>query len=325
MRRIPRPAPATVIAMIALIVAIGGTAYATGEGKPILGGARNPGSDKTKSLSKETQIIASNSTYGTRQSNKSSSGGGAIYGCRSGAGGTAAGNEPCIRANNLSSGLAFEFATTGTSGGLITGKDASSVPFTTTATGVATGLNADRVDSQSADQIVTTARAGLVPLKTMAFVSSTASDANEATARAAATEVPIATFGPFTIYGKCFVDENGSPTLQPEARTEVYVRTTQDGAILNGPTSDTLDGSSGSPFLTTGTAEVDRQVDVTLASGNGATADMARPDTTLVAPDGSAYEFRISTGAKQGTLAGGNGVWGPDNRCAFGFSRFGAS
>ena len=45
MRRIPRPAPATVIAMIALIVAVGGTAYATGEGKPILGGARNPGSD----------------------------------------------------------------------------------------------------------------------------------------------------------------------------------------------------------------------------------------------------------------------------------------
>ncbi len=105
MRRIPRPAPATVIAMIALIVAIGGTAYATGEGKPILGGARNPGSDKSASLKKETQIIATTSTYGTRQSNKSSSGGGAIYGCRSAVGGTAAGNEPCIRANNLSSGL----------------------------------------------------------------------------------------------------------------------------------------------------------------------------------------------------------------------------
>ncbi len=48
------------------------------------------------------------------------------------------------------------------------------------------------------------------------------------------------------------------------------------------------------------------------------------PVTTLVAPDGSAFEFTISDGAKQGTLAGGNGVWGADNRCAFGFSRFGA-
>ena len=322
MRRIPRPAPATVIAMIALIVAVGGTAYATGEGKPILGGARNPGSDKSKSLSKETQIIASVSTYGTRQSNKSNNGGGAIYGCRSAAGGSANSQEPCIRANNLSSGLAFEFATTGTSGGLITGKDANSVPFTTTATGVATGLNADRVDSQSADQIVTTARAGLVPLKTMNFVSSTASDANEVTARAAATEVPIATFGPFTIYGKCFVDSDGAAG-QPEVRTEVYARTSQDGALLDGPTSDTLDGDPA--FLTTGTAEDARQVDVTLASGNGATTDMDNAATTLVAPDGSAYEFTISDGAKQGTLAGGNGVWGADNRCAFGFSRFGAS
>ena len=325
MRRIPRPAPATVIAMIALIVAIGGTAYATGEGKPILGGARNPSSNQSKSLSKETQIIASVSTYGTRQSNKSNNGGGAIYGCRSAAGGSAKGQEPCIRANNLSSGSAFEFATTGTTGGLITTGSIGGVPFTTTATGVATGLNADRVDSQSADQIVTTARAGLVPLTKLNFVSATASDTNEATARAAATEVPIATFGPFTIYGKCFVDENGSPTLEPEARTEVYVRTTQDGALLDGPESDTLDGSPGFPFLTTGTAEVDRQFDVTFASGNNATTDMDNADTTLVAPDASAYEFRITTGAKQGTLAGGNGVWGPDNRCAFGFSRFGAS
>ena len=322
MRRIPRPSPATVIAMIALIVAIGGTAYATGEGKPILGGTRNPGTDKSKSLSKETQIIASVSTYGTRQSNKSSNGGGAIYGCRSAAGGSANSQEPCIRANNLSSGLAFEFATTGTSGGLITGKDANSVPFTTTATGVATGLNADRVDSLNADQIVTNARAGLVPLKTMAFVSTTATNDNEATARAAATEVPIATFGPFTIYGKCFVDSDGAIGATPEVRTEVYVRTTQDGAILDGPTSDTLDGDPA--FLTTGTAEDARQVDVTLANGNGATTDMDNAATTLVAPDGSAYEFTISDGAKEGTLAGGNGVWGPDDRCGFGFSRFGA-
>ena len=36
-----------------------------------------------------------------------------IYGCRSGAGGTAKGNEPCVRANNLADGLAFEFNSNG--------------------------------------------------------------------------------------------------------------------------------------------------------------------------------------------------------------------
>jgi hypothetical protein len=100
----------------------------------------------------ETEIISSNATgYTTRQSNKSTTGGGAIYGCRSTTGGSAANppKNPCIRANNLSTGFAFEFNATGAeSAGSITvgaGGDAKR-PFTTNATGVATGLNADRVD-----------------------------------------------------------------------------------------------------------------------------------------------------------------------------------
>jgi hypothetical protein len=120
---------------------------------------------------RETQIISNvGSTtgttggYSTRQSNLSSSGGGAVYGCRSGAGGSAATprpQNPCIRANNLSSGLAFEFnASNGDIGGLITvgtGGD-SKKPFTTNATGVATGLNADEVDGLDAAQVVAAAR-----------------------------------------------------------------------------------------------------------------------------------------------------------------------
>lgn len=105
---------------------------------------------------KETEIISNNATgYSTRQSNKSTTGGGAIYGCRSTAGGSAATppKHPCIRANNLSTGFAFEFNATGAeSAGSITvgaGGDAKK-PFTTNATGVATGLNADRVDGVDA-------------------------------------------------------------------------------------------------------------------------------------------------------------------------------
>ena len=61
------------------------------------------------------EILTQNGTYGTRQSNKKDGdGGGAIYGCRS-----APGHEPCIRANNLKNGRAFEFATrSGTAGRL---------------------------------------------------------------------------------------------------------------------------------------------------------------------------------------------------------------
>ena len=321
MRRIPRPSPSMIIALIALGIAIGGTAYATGEGNPILGGARNPGTDQSKALTKETQIISSTSGYGTRQSNKSSSGGGAVYGCRSGAGGTATSNEPCVRANNLSVGRAFELVTAGSEAGRIETKDSSGRPFTTNGTAVATGLNADRVDSLDADQIVANARAGLNPLKTFAISSSTAASDDEAAARAAATEVTLLQTGPFTIYGKCFVDTNGAMDLSPQVVAEVYARTTADGALLDGQV-DTLDGQAA--FLNAATAEADRQVDAVQAnSGNQVNLDLDDDMSALVAPDGSAVEFHAVLGAKSGALAPGNGLWGEGSRCGFGLSRFG--
>src|SRR4051812_49611277 len=82
-------------------------AVASGEGKNLLLGKRNPGSNASAALNSETQIIANNGTYGTRQSNKSSKGGGAIYGCRSGLGGSEKGFSPCIRSSNLENGRAF--------------------------------------------------------------------------------------------------------------------------------------------------------------------------------------------------------------------------
>jgi hypothetical protein len=126
---------------IVLALTIAPFAVAGGEGNPVRLGVRNPGGNGSVSAASETQIIASNSTYGTRQSNKGE-GGGAIYGCRS-----TPGNEPCIRTTNLNTGRAFEYETKGAEAGFIgaAGGD-NAKPFTTNATGVATGLNADRVD-----------------------------------------------------------------------------------------------------------------------------------------------------------------------------------
>lgn len=325
MRRIPRPSPATVIASIALIIAIGGTAYATGEGNPILGGVRNPGSNSSNALKAETGIIANVSTYGTRQSNKSSNGGGAIYGCRSKVGGSAANQEPCVRGSNLSTGSAFEFATAGTVGGLITTSVATGKPFTTNATGVATGLNADRVDSLDADQIVSQARAGYNPLKSFAVSSATGSSSDEATARAGATEIALASFGPFSVYGKCFVDTDAGPVGTPQVIAEAYVRTTQDGAMSDGGADTTpLDGNPA--FLNQATAESARVIDQELAeTGTLASFNGDEDESTLVAPDGTAYDFRVILGAKTQNLPAGNGIWGDGNRCGFGISRFGTS
>ncbi len=62
-------------------------------------------------------------------------------------------NEPCIRANNLADGRAFEFETDGTARRHASRRATRrpAAPFTTNATGVATGLNADRVDGKNAE------------------------------------------------------------------------------------------------------------------------------------------------------------------------------
>jgi hypothetical protein len=147
-------ASALVLALFVAPIASG-----SGEGKPINGGERNPSSNKSLAYKRETGILTSNSTYGTRQSNKrKGDGGGAIYGCRS-----APGHEPCLRGNNLADGRAFEFqATNGKEGGFIqVGKgdpNTNAVPFNTNAAGRVANLNADRVDDLNADDIVAKAK-----------------------------------------------------------------------------------------------------------------------------------------------------------------------
>jgi hypothetical protein len=137
----------TLVGALVLAIGIPSVAVGFGEGRSLLLGKRNPSAKKT--LSSETQIVSSNGTYSTRQSNKKDGdGGGAIYGCRSNPG-----SEPCVRANNLKGGRAFEFETVGKEAGRIETGDTAGAPFTTNATGVATGLNADKVDGRDASDL----------------------------------------------------------------------------------------------------------------------------------------------------------------------------
>jgi hypothetical protein len=179
-RRLLGRAPRTrsVIAATGLLVICAAPFASARTGNPLREGVRNG------TTTSETQVIsniASTTTatggYSTRQSNLSTSGGGAVYGCRSAAGGSAATprpQNPCIRANNLSTGFAFEFnASDGAVAGLITvgaGGDATK-PFVTNATGVATGLNADRVDGKGAEDIAKDAVDAAQALKPFAQVT----------------------------------------------------------------------------------------------------------------------------------------------------------
>lgn len=134
---------------------------------PIDGGERNPSGNASSGYKQETQLIgeiaanqggqaAGTGGFVTRQSNKSDSGGGAIYGCRA-----RAGTEACVAANNLNNGDAFRFQSAPTAAtigqlrfGLDINKTVDKPPFTTNGTGLVKHLNADRLDGKSAEEFV---------------------------------------------------------------------------------------------------------------------------------------------------------------------------
>jgi hypothetical protein len=154
---------ATIVGLLAAPVALGQSAARSA----LDGGARNPSNNTSSGYTKETQIVgniaqnqggvaANTGGYTTRQSNKSDSGGGAIYGCRA-----KAGTESCVAANNLNNGDAFRFEATpsaATVGQIRFGNNpavpVAKPPFTTNATGLVKNLNADQVDGKSAEDFL---------------------------------------------------------------------------------------------------------------------------------------------------------------------------
>ena len=135
--------------------------------------------------------------------------------------------------------------------------------------------------------------------------------ANEAAARAAAPEIPLLTRGQLSVYGKCLKD-----SAVNQVRAEIFVRTTADGAIVQGGV--TLDGGDGSLFLNVATPEVSRRTDSEVAAVNAASA--ASNGFVAIAPDGTAIRSLLYSGAKNGTLAGpaGQGLYGAGDGCLFG-------
>lgn len=278
----------------------------------------------------ETRIISrvTGEQYGTRQSNiseGSNAGGSAIYGCRRPA-------KECTRHVNLANGPAAAFATKG------------SVPFTLSdeAVGIVPRLNADRVDNLHASEIIAAARAGKassaaaadnatlaaralsadavtgrVPLGKMTFVDASVANADEATARAAASEVKLREVGPFEIYGKCYVDSDAGPGATPSLIAELFIRTSQDGSVIDGGGIGVLVGD---PFLNTTTPEITRDIERVITLDQPVVADLDEDPGVAMAPDGTAYEFRHAVIAKEATPPGGDGPYGPGTRCGFAVS-----
>jgi hypothetical protein len=185
------------------------------------------------------RILGNSSTYATQQSNlNQGSGGAARYGCRS-----TAGHQACLLSKNVAGGAAFRFqAASALLGGTIevtppAGKKASDAkPFTTNATGVATGLNADQVDGKSADEIVKDAQekvAAAIAATQPAFArvgsdGKTDQSHSQGVTDANVTHAPAANPGVYCFLGFKAAPKNASATLDTTAG-QISVDTTIDG------------------------------------------------------------------------------------------------
>jgi hypothetical protein len=144
------------------------------------------------------------------------------------------------------------------------------------------------------------------------LVRLTATDgATAAAARAAAPETTLAGLGQLTITAKCFRDTSADETF-----AEMYVKTSADGAILDGASSELSGGPAATDFLNTDTVETDRILDD--VSAIAPDADLDEGEFSMVSADGHHYVGQTTVGVKGGELAGGNGAYGTGNVCLFG-------
>jgi hypothetical protein len=155
-RRLARPLSATggravVVAGVAIAIGVAPVALAANSGpsakaarasgkSTLVGGIHNPANS---AFSKTTGLFGNTKGWVARIKNQGA-GGSATLECKSATGGS------CLEANNKSTGFAFDFTTSGSTGGTIQLKNTEGAPFTTNAHGVATGLNANYLQGREA-------------------------------------------------------------------------------------------------------------------------------------------------------------------------------
>jgi hypothetical protein len=215
------------VVMSSLILALLVAPFAiAANGDPVKAGGRT-------TFTKITRVLGDSSTYATQQSNlRSGDGGAARYGCRS-----SAANEFCLLSKNTGGGGSFRFTSSNSLlGGVIdvdppSGKTARDArPFTTNATGVATGLNADEVDGMSADAIVKAASGS----SARARVAADGKTDPARTSGVADTNIVHTTAGVYCFTGLKAQPQTASVTLDgTPGETSVDTTTNNPGAPCN--------------------------------------------------------------------------------------------
>jgi hypothetical protein len=132
---------------------------------------------------------------------------------------------------------------------------------------------------------------------------------SSAASQAGARQELLFSQGAFDLYLKCYI--TGGAT-----HADVFIRTRVNGAVFDSG-STALKGTAPGGFLNTSTAEPSRTVNTISSGGTNTTgiSGAAGGVFSASAPDGSGISGHVGIAAKNGTLPGGNGVYGSGNRC----------
>jgi hypothetical protein len=154
--------------------------------------------------------------------------------------------------------------------------------------------------------------ANIVDLKAVGPAKLAATDgAGADAARNAAPKAELFKKGQLTIYAKCFRD-----TTADEVYATVFIETSANGAIFRSGPDQLPGGGAATAFLNTNTDEVERELSSTITPPSDANLDFTQ--FTATSADGlTGLSGTVSTGAKNGNLGGGNGVYGAGNGCLF--------
>jgi hypothetical protein len=127
-------------------------------------------------------------------------------------------------------------------------------------------------------------------------------------AREAAPEIPLFSAGAFSIYAKCL-------SFGVTVRGEVLIKTSADGSIFSGENEEL----AGQPYLNTTTPEKERVISEEQAAANKGEMLAGQDEVAFYAfaPDGTSVRGDGLVAVKNGTPAGGDGIYGAGNVCLF--------
>ena len=155
--------------------------------------------------------------------------------------------------------------------------------------------------------------AGTLPTVSLKRLAATPG-ASLAAAQAAAPRLDLFSKGDLTVYAKCYTDTSG-----PTTYASVFVRSTSSFGIFDGDNDELSGGPALTDFLGPATLESDRIVQEESASANDVSFQ-GEGDTEFTAITGAGtgvIQGDVAVGAKNGTLAAGDGPYGAGDACLF--------